>query len=106
MGNISKIICCSLFISTCLYAQIHISGPLSGILVDTVYLVSDDIRVAFGDSLIIWPGATLLFMDTTRFSIAALFMLLEHRKILYLLILGIMLPPGMDWTLPIRILLG
>jgi len=70
MGNISKIICCSLFISTCLYAQIHISGPLSGILVDTVYLVSDDIRVAFGDSLIIWPGATLLFMDTTRFSIS------------------------------------
>ncbi|TKJ37286.1 hypothetical protein CEE37_14355 [candidate division LCP-89 bacterium B3_LCP] len=42
-------------------AQIEISGPLSGVLEDTTYIVVGDISVLEGESLVIEPGAALLF---------------------------------------------
>jgi len=52
-----------------LWAQIHISGPQSGVLVGTTYIVDGDISVQSGDSLIIEPGAVFLFDGTYVFSV-------------------------------------
>ena len=49
------------------FSQIHISGPLSGVLVDTTYIVDGDISVEVGDSLVIEAGADLLFDDLSSF---------------------------------------
>ena len=50
-------------------AQIHLSGPLSGILDDTTYVVDDNISVNQGDSLLIEPGAVLSFPSRASFQI-------------------------------------
>ena len=42
-------------------AQIHISGSLSGVLLDTTYIVDSTITVLEGNSLTILPGAVLKF---------------------------------------------
>ena len=44
-------------------AQVYISGPLSGVLEDTTYIVTGDITVEAGDSLVIEAGAELLFEE-------------------------------------------
>jgi len=51
------------------FSQIHISGPLCGILIDTTYIVDGDISVEAGDSLIIEAGAELLFVEGVGFSV-------------------------------------
>ncbi len=50
-------------------AQIHISGPLSGVLVDTTYIVTGNISVPAGRSLLIQPGAVILFRGYYAFDI-------------------------------------
>ena len=55
--------------------QIAISDTISGVLIDTVYLVEDTIIVAPGDSLIIEPGAILMFNFVTTAEILGIFML-------------------------------
>jgi predicted outer membrane repeat protein len=52
-----------------LSAQVHIADSLSGILTDTTYFVDDSIYVLAGDSLIIEPGAVLLFNGYFNFRI-------------------------------------
>jgi len=52
-----------------LQAQVPISGPLSGVLEDTTYLVMDSIYVQITDSLVILPGAKLLFGGWFNFRI-------------------------------------
>ncbi len=54
-------------ILTC--AQIHISGPLSGFLADTTYIVDGAISIAEGDSLVIEAGAILLFSGNYDFDV-------------------------------------
>ena len=51
------------------WGQMHISGQLSGVLEDTTYYVTDDIRVEIGESLVIEAGAELLFYNGTSFTI-------------------------------------
>jgi len=58
-----------LFLSTTSFSQIHISGPQSGTLIDTTYIVDGDISVEAGDSLLIEPGARFLFNSFCRFSV-------------------------------------
>ena len=48
-------------LTTEISAQIHISGPQSGTLIDTVYIVDGEISVGQGSSLNIEPGASFLF---------------------------------------------
>ncbi len=48
------------------HSQIHISGEISGTLVDTTYIVDDDITLA--GALHIEPGARLLFEQGTHFT--------------------------------------
>ncbi|MBL7191132.1 hypothetical protein ISS30_05510 [bacterium] len=48
---------------------IPITGPQSGILVDTTYFVYGDISVESGDSLTIEAGATLIFNEDVQFGI-------------------------------------
>lgn len=48
---------------------IYISGSLSGVLTDTVYVVMGDISVENGDSLFIEPGAVILFYGEYEFVI-------------------------------------
>ncbi|MBL7190208.1 right-handed parallel beta-helix repeat-containing protein [bacterium] len=50
-------------------AQIHLSGPLSGVLQDTTYIVDNDIWVPAGNYLIIEAGAVLLFENEVEFEI-------------------------------------
>lgn len=50
-------------------AQIHLSGYLSGVLVDTTYIVDDNISVNAGDALTILPGAEFYFNGLTKFTI-------------------------------------
>jgi hypothetical protein len=50
-----------LFLGATSFSQIHISGPQSGTLIDTTYIVDDSISVEQGESLIIEPGAVFLF---------------------------------------------
>ncbi len=50
-------------------AQVHLAGPLSGILTDTTYIVEDSIYVAVDDSLIIQPGADFYFVGPFKFEI-------------------------------------
>jgi parallel beta-helix repeat protein/predicted outer membrane repeat protein len=51
------------------FAQIHISGALSGVLEDTTYIVDNNIWVAVGDSLVIEAGVVLLFSYNRDFDI-------------------------------------
>ena len=48
---------------------VEISGELSGVLVDTTYLIIGDIWVSRGDSLTIEAGAELIFNDGVQFDI-------------------------------------
>jgi len=48
---------------------IEISGELSGVLVDTIYLVVGDVWVSLGDSLTIEAGAELIFWDGVQIDI-------------------------------------
>jgi len=50
-------------------AQIYISGPISGVLEDTLYIVQGDIYVENTDSLTIEPGAQLIFENSVSFSV-------------------------------------
>ncbi|HEX7343049.1 MAG TPA: hypothetical protein VF398_02210 [bacterium] len=50
-------------------AQIHISGPLSGFLADTTYIVDGAISIADGDSLIIEAGSSFLFSGNYDFDV-------------------------------------
>ncbi|MBL7191584.1 right-handed parallel beta-helix repeat-containing protein [bacterium] len=50
-------------------AQIFLSGALSGTLIDTMYIVIDDISVEEGDSLIIQSGAELYFNSNCEIDI-------------------------------------
>jgi hypothetical protein len=50
-------------------AQVYLSGPVSGVLVDTTYIVTSTIKVPSGDSLVILPGATFLFLYPSFFHI-------------------------------------
>jgi hypothetical protein len=54
------------------YSQIHISGPQSGTLIDTVYIVDGEISVGQGSSLTIEPGAIFLFDGAFSFQIQGL----------------------------------
>jgi predicted outer membrane repeat protein len=56
-------------LSTTLTAQIHISGPQSGILIDTVYIVDGNISVQTGNRLFIEPGASFVFNGNYLFNI-------------------------------------
>jgi len=49
---------------------IPLSGFISGVLTDTLYLVISDVIVDVGDSLIIEPGAVILFDGTYLFLVA------------------------------------
>jgi hypothetical protein len=72
--RLSRVICflsLLVFFSTA-FPQIHISGPLSGTLIDTTYIVDGDISVPEGDSLTIEPGATFLFDGPFSFHIRGL----------------------------------
>ncbi|RJP74577.1 MAG: T9SS C-terminal target domain-containing protein [Candidatus Zixiibacteriota bacterium] len=53
-------------------AQIEISGPLSGALLDTTYHVTGQISVPQGQILVIPPGAVLTFYTTSNFSISGI----------------------------------
>ena len=57
-------------IPSIIYTQIHISGPLSGVLEDTTYIVDGNISVEVGDSLVIEAGAELLFDGWYSFEIS------------------------------------
>lgn len=63
----------ALLICFCLFqpgkAQVYLSGPLSGVLPDTTYIIEDTISVEVGDSLVIEPGAVFLFADSVSFFI-------------------------------------
>ncbi|MCX6640846.1 MAG: right-handed parallel beta-helix repeat-containing protein [bacterium] len=50
-------------------AQIHLLGSLSGVLADTTYIVDDHIYVDTTASLLISPGARILFNDSLNFTI-------------------------------------
>ncbi|MBC8277008.1 MAG: SUMF1/EgtB/PvdO family nonheme iron enzyme [FCB group bacterium] len=58
-----------LVLTSCAFAQIHIGGNISGVLQDTTYIVDDYLRVLAGDTLIIEPGATLLFAGNYQLQI-------------------------------------
>lgn len=51
------------------YSQVHISGGLSGVFEDTIYIVDDDIFVNNGDGMVIEPGAVFLFDGNYIFEI-------------------------------------
>ncbi|MFH1861544.1 MAG: right-handed parallel beta-helix repeat-containing protein [bacterium] len=55
---------CATFIAQ---AQIHISGNLSGALLDTTYIVDGNVTIMLNDSLMIPPGAELLFSGNYYF---------------------------------------
>jgi len=55
------IIAAQMIMAAAAFSQVHISGSLSGVLVDTVYFVDDTISVENGDTLTIQPGAVFLF---------------------------------------------
>ena len=69
MKKLFAILTAVMLLSFPAFAQIHISGPLSGILEDTTYIVDGDISVEEGDSLIIEAGAVLLFDGEFSFDI-------------------------------------
>jgi parallel beta-helix repeat protein/predicted outer membrane repeat protein len=50
-------------------AQIHLSGPLSGVLSGETYIVDDSIYVPIGQALVIEPGAQFLFNGYFNFRI-------------------------------------
>ena len=52
-----------------LFSQIHITGSLFGTLEDTTYIVDGDIRIDGWRSLVIEPGAILLFAGYYQFDI-------------------------------------
>ena len=54
------------------FSQIYLSGPVSGILEDTTYIVEDDITVLAGTELIIEPGAVFYFSPECDFNIHGL----------------------------------
>jgi hypothetical protein len=62
---------------------IHISGSLSGVLVDTVYYVDEDINVDEDSTLIIRPGAKIYFMS-------------EETDPIYMFIVGTLIAEGSD----------
>jgi len=66
MKTITVLLLCA--VSAC--GQISLSGPISGTLVDTTYIVTGDIFVAAGDSLIIEPGAEFLFSGLFSFNVS------------------------------------
>ena len=51
------------------WGQVYISGPVSGTLEDTTYIVTGDLTVQYGDELVIEPGAELLFNAGVNFII-------------------------------------
>ncbi|MDP8208308.1 MAG: T9SS type A sorting domain-containing protein [Candidatus Electryonea clarkiae] len=59
----------TLIIITPIYAQINLSGSLSGVLESGDYLVVEDILIETGDSLVIEPGVSLYFSEDTGFTI-------------------------------------
>jgi len=68
---IKRILCIIIFVfgSVELFAQIHISGALSGELIDTTYFVDDDIFIPQSASLTINPGANFFFTGDFDFQI-------------------------------------
>jgi len=58
-----------LFHSFCALGQIHIGGEISGVLRDTTYIVDDYLRVYANDTLVIEPGAELLFAGNYQLQI-------------------------------------
>ena len=50
-------------------SQIHISGDISGVLLDTTYILDSTVTVQSRDSLIIPPGATILFGGYYQFQV-------------------------------------
>ena len=60
------ILLCIPFLS---FSQVHISGPQSGVLVDTTYIVDGDIIVQENDSLTILSGAVFKFLPDCEFVI-------------------------------------
>ena len=69
MRFFQNIISVSVLISLNTYAQVHISGNLSGVLEDTVYIVDDYIRVQAEDSLTIEAGSRFLFAGNYQLQI-------------------------------------
>lgn len=49
--------------------QIEISGPLNGVFEDTIYYVTGNISVPSADTLVIEPGARILFQGDYQFDI-------------------------------------
>ncbi|MDP8208016.1 MAG: right-handed parallel beta-helix repeat-containing protein [Candidatus Electryonea clarkiae] len=68
-----KLILAAIILISCLSSeilgQVHISGLLNGTLIDTTYIVEDDIGVAFGNTLIIEPGAVFRFDGDYGFAV-------------------------------------
>ncbi|MBZ0264391.1 right-handed parallel beta-helix repeat-containing protein [bacterium] len=54
------------------FAQIHISGSIEGELIDTTYIVDDDLLLDYGNQLTIHAGARLEFLPETGFTIRSL----------------------------------
>ncbi len=52
-----------------LYSQIHISGEISGVLTDTIYVVDSTISISWHDTLMISPGCSLYFTSEAYFLI-------------------------------------
>ena len=69
MRNLLLVSTTVIILSIFSFAQIHISGAQSGILVDTTYIVEGDIWVEVEDSLTIEPGAVFLFNGDFDFDI-------------------------------------
>ena len=60
----------TLFFPVSVFSQVEISGPQSGVLGAEIYLVSDTISVSIGESLMIEPGAVLMFQGNYPFVIS------------------------------------
>ncbi|MBZ0265356.1 T9SS type A sorting domain-containing protein [bacterium] len=58
-----------LLMNSTIFSQIHISGEISGVLEDTLYIIDDDITLRGFDTLTISGGAELEFMPDTYFAI-------------------------------------
>ena len=69
MKKILTTVIAALIFSIHSFAQIHISGGLSGVLADTTYIVDGDIYVISGAELEIEPGAVFLFDGDYNFEI-------------------------------------
>ncbi len=55
-----------------LHAQIYLSGDVSGTLIDTTYIVTDDIYVSEANDLVIHSGARLFFQEGTGLTVEGL----------------------------------